>query len=124
MSEKEEGFFQIPYQRVSRDDVRLRLKKDKNELLDAALSDEFMQEVANKMGSTLVDEGWWDTLELAIEVVCDNLGIDFLNGTMCINCGSYDTDFRSRSTFENQSIKTGTKTFYCNTCDKLFDIEV
>lgn len=76
MSEKEEGFFQIPYQRVSRDDVRQRLKKDESELSDDILSDEFMQEVANQMGNSLVNEEWWEILELAVEAVCDSFDIE------------------------------------------------
>ena len=76
MIEKEEGFFQIPYQRVSRDDVRQRLKKDESELSDDILSDEFMQEVANQMGNSLVNEEWWEILELAVEAVCDSFDIE------------------------------------------------
>lgn len=71
MSKNDEGFFQIPYQRISRDDIRQRLGKDKAQLSDTALSDEFMQEVANRMGSALVDEGWWEILGEAVESVSD-----------------------------------------------------
>lgn len=124
MSEKEEGFFQIPYQRISRDDIRVRMEEGGIVLSDAALSDEFMQEVASKMGDSLVDEGWWDVLEASVEAVCELWDIDFENGTKCIHCGSYDVDYRSDSTFENQSIKKEIKTFYCNACDKYFNIEV
>jgi hypothetical protein len=67
----EEKFFRIPYQRISRDDIRQRLGKDKVQLLDMVLSDEFMQEVANRMGSALVDEGWWEILSEAVKSVSD-----------------------------------------------------
>ena len=80
MSEKEEGFFQIPYQRVSRDDIRARLEEEDRSLSDEILSDEFMQEVANKMGDSLVNEAWWETLGLAVEMVCDSFGVVIENG--------------------------------------------
>ena len=124
MSENDEGFFRIPYQRVSRDDVRSRLKRSMDQLSDAALSDEFMQEVANKMGSSLVDEGWWDVLECAIEDVCETFDIDFVSGIKCTSCGAFNTAWSSTTTFENQTMKKVTQTFCCNTCEENFDIEV
>lgn len=124
MSEKEEGFFQIPYQRVSRDDVRSRLEKDVNQISDAALSDEFMGNVVEKMGNVLVDEGWWDVLGDAIDEVCDELDIDFKKGVKCTLCGAFNTVWSSTTTFENQNIKKVTKTFYCDACGENFDIEV
>lgn len=124
MSENDEGFFRIPYQSISRDDIRARMEKDGIVLSDAALSDVFMQEIADKMGNSLVDEGWWDVLEASVESVCELWDIDFESGTKCTHCGSYDVDWRSNSTYESQSLKTETKTFYCKTCDKNFDIEV
>jgi len=124
MSENDEGFFQIPYQRVSRDDIRLRLKIDKTKLSDAALSNKFMQEVANQMGQSLIDESWWVMLGEAIESASDSLGIDFESGTKCIHCGSYDIDWLSTNTDEDQSIKIEIRNYYCNACDKYFNMEV
>ena len=120
--DKEEGFFRIPYQTVTRDDIRLRLKKDRDELPDSALSDELMQAVADKMGKTLVDDNWWETLELAVEDVCDTLGINFDEDVMCKNCGSYDTSFRSREVHENQSVRKQIDNYYCHVCDGYFQI--
>lgn len=71
----EEKFFRIPYQTISRDDIRSRLDRDKDQLSDAALSDEFMREVVNKMGSALVDEGWWEILGEAVESISDSFNI-------------------------------------------------
>lgn len=120
--EIKEGFFRIPYQTVTRDDVRSKMETDKIRISDAALSDEFMQAVANKMGDSLANEGWWDDLELAVEAVCADLDIYF-DDVMCSHCGSYDTDFRSGRTFESQSITKQIDHYYCHTCDKHFEIE-
>lgn len=120
----EEKFFRIPYQRIARDDVREQMKKDRKELPDAALSDEFMQEVANKMGKFLVDESWWMMLGEAVESASDSLDIDFESGMQCTHCGSYDIDWLSTNTNENQSIKIEIKNYYCNACDKYFNMEV
>ena len=78
MSEEDEKFFRIPHQEISKDDVKAWMIINKTSISDEVLSNEFMQGVANKMGGSLVNEGWWGTLDEAVREICDLLSVEIV----------------------------------------------
>lgn len=76
MNEEEERFFRIPYQEISRDDVKAWMIINKTLISDEALSNEFMQGVANEMGNLLVDKNWLEVLDEAVREICDLLSVE------------------------------------------------
>ena len=78
MSE-EEKFFRITYQEISIDDIKAWMLINKTSIPDEALSDGFMQKVADEMGNLLIDEKWLEVLDGAVRETCDLFGIDIKN---------------------------------------------
>ena len=76
----EEEFFRIPYQEIARDDVKAWMIINKTLISDEALSDEFMQGVANEMGNLLVDKNWLEVLNEAVREICDLLSVEIVEG--------------------------------------------
>ena len=108
---------------LHRDDVRKQLKMDEERLPNVALSDDFMDKLAYYVNKTAIQQGFWNSLEVALEHAQDDFGLDFGEiNNQCTHCGSYETEKRSTTIVETQSIKDEKITYICNECNKRYSV--